>query len=236
MPRCSSSRDGWPNGTWRRWRPSWGRCRRRGSRERKGNCTLTGPSRTGGALRSFPRLRLGQSPRTRDGPVGAPSSLWSEYVRGSDLEACLASVVRGGLWFGRRRRMSRRLVVEGVRACLAGGRRAIVLVPEASPMPATTAALVEAFGERVCVFAGGDARSPVSDVAGDPRRRVRRGGGDAARGVRAPHGCRARLGLARITPRASRRARALLPRPGCRDPPGAAGRRGVRARGGLSHE
>ena len=51
------------------------------------------------------------------------------------------------------------LVVEAVRACVEGGRRALVLVPEASPRPATTTALVEAFGDRVCVFAGGDART-----------------------------------------------------------------------------
>ena len=38
-----------------------GACRRRGWPAKK-HCTRTGPSRTGGALRSFPRLRLGQSP------------------------------------------------------------------------------------------------------------------------------------------------------------------------------
>ncbi len=49
--------------------------------------------------------------------------------------------------------------MDAVRLCLEGGRRALVVVPEASPMPATTRALREAFGERVCVFAGGDART-----------------------------------------------------------------------------
>jgi primosomal protein N' (replication factor Y) len=49
--------------------------------------------------------------------------------------------------------------VEVVASCLAGGRRALVLVPEASPRPATAGALEEAFGERVTVFAGGDRRT-----------------------------------------------------------------------------
>ena len=190
----------------------------------RGNCTPTGRSRTGGALRSFPRLRLGQSPPDPDRPVGAPS-IAVVGVR-SRIRPCDAlRGGRGGSWCGRRRRTSRRLVVEAVRGVLGGGRRAIVLVPEASPMPATTAALVEAFGERVCVFAGGDSRARYRTWLG-----IRDGAFDVVVGTRpavfAPaHGCRARLGLARITPRASRGARALLPRPGCRDPPGAAGRR-----------
>ena len=50
-------------------------------------------------------------------------------------------------------------VVEIVRGCLAGGRRAIVLVPEAAPVPATAAAIVEAFGERVGLLVGGDRRA-----------------------------------------------------------------------------
>jgi primosomal protein N' (replication factor Y) len=50
------------------------------------------------------------------------------------------------------------VVVEAVAACLAAGRRALIVVPEADPLPATAIALIEAFGERVCVFAGGDAR------------------------------------------------------------------------------
>jgi primosomal protein N' (replication factor Y) len=50
------------------------------------------------------------------------------------------------------------LAVEAVAACLQIGRRALVLVPEARPLPATAAALAEAFGDRVCLFLGGDAR------------------------------------------------------------------------------
>jgi primosomal protein N' (replication factor Y) len=51
------------------------------------------------------------------------------------------------------------IVVEIVRRCLDGGRRAIVLVPEASPVPATAAAISETFGERVGSLVGGDKRS-----------------------------------------------------------------------------
>ncbi len=50
-------------------------------------------------------------------------------------------------------------VVEIVSRCLEGGRRAIVLVPEASPVPATAAAIVAAFGERAGLLVGGDKRA-----------------------------------------------------------------------------
>jgi primosomal protein N' (replication factor Y) (superfamily II helicase) len=50
------------------------------------------------------------------------------------------------------------LAVEAVAACLAGGRRAVVLVPEAVPVPATVGAIAEVFGDRVCRFLGGSAR------------------------------------------------------------------------------
>jgi primosomal protein N' (replication factor Y) len=49
--------------------------------------------------------------------------------------------------------------VELVRATLAAGRRALVLVPEASPIPATASAMREAFGDHVCLFLGGAARA-----------------------------------------------------------------------------
>ena len=49
--------------------------------------------------------------------------------------------------------------VAAVAACLGSGRRALVIVPEAEPLPATALALREAFGERVAVFAGGSKRT-----------------------------------------------------------------------------
>ena len=51
------------------------------------------------------------------------------------------------------------LAVDAVAACLAGGRRAIVLVPEAVPVPATASALLDAFGDRAALFLGGGKRS-----------------------------------------------------------------------------
>ena len=49
--------------------------------------------------------------------------------------------------------------VELVAASLAAGRRALVLAPEAAPVPATAAAIRAAFGDRACLFLGGDKRS-----------------------------------------------------------------------------
>ena len=51
------------------------------------------------------------------------------------------------------------LAVECVRGCLEGGRTAIVLVPEIDPLPATVAAVREAFGDEVGLFFGGDRRA-----------------------------------------------------------------------------
>jgi primosomal protein N' (replication factor Y) len=65
------------------------------------------------------------------------------------------------------------LAVETVAACLAAGRRAIVLVPEARPVPATAAAVLGAFGDRAVAFLGGDRRAryrtwlEVADGRGD---------------------------------------------------------------------
>jgi primosomal protein N' (replication factor Y) len=51
------------------------------------------------------------------------------------------------------------LAVESVAMCLGSGRRAIVVVPEADPVPATAAGLVEAFGDQVALFVGGSQRA-----------------------------------------------------------------------------
>src|SRR5207253_2531943 len=48
---------------------------------------------------------------------------------------------------------------EAVAACLAEGRRALVLVPEAEPVPFTAAEALHAAGDRGVLFAGGDARA-----------------------------------------------------------------------------
>jgi primosomal protein N' (replication factor Y) len=48
--------------------------------------------------------------------------------------------------------------VATVGSCLKAGRQAIVLVPEADPLPATAAAVLEAFGQEAVAFLGGDGR------------------------------------------------------------------------------
>ena len=49
--------------------------------------------------------------------------------------------------------------VAAVGMCLASGRRAMVVVPEADPVPATARALHEVFGKRVALFLGGSKRA-----------------------------------------------------------------------------
>ena len=51
------------------------------------------------------------------------------------------------------------VAVELAGAAIAAGRTVLVLVPEASPLPATAAALLEAVGDRAVLFSGGDRRS-----------------------------------------------------------------------------
>lgn len=51
------------------------------------------------------------------------------------------------------------LAVEVVAGVVRGGRRAIVLVPEADPLPATAAAVLAAFGPRAASLVGGDRRA-----------------------------------------------------------------------------
>jgi primosomal protein N' (replication factor Y) len=52
-----------------------------------------------------------------------------------------------------------RVAVEAVSEAVAGGRGAIVLVPELDPLPATARAVLEAFEEDVVLFAGGSKRA-----------------------------------------------------------------------------
>lgn len=48
--------------------------------------------------------------------------------------------------------------VGAVGTCLANGKQAVVLVPEAEPLPATARAVLEAFGDRAVAFIGGEPR------------------------------------------------------------------------------
>jgi primosomal protein N' (replication factor Y) (superfamily II helicase) len=91
------------------------------------------------------------------GPAGR-SRLADAYVNGS----VLLSALRGGSGTFVLRPAPEdevALAVDCVGACLDAGRSAIVLVPEIDPLPATLAAVREAFGDEMASFYGGDRRA-----------------------------------------------------------------------------
>ncbi len=99
---------------------------------------------------------LPRSPLVANDAGVAP--IWPTYTNGASLAAAVAHG-RGGAFVVRPAPEDEQaLAVEAVRACVGSGRRALVIVPEASPVPATVSALQAVFEERVVVFAGGDAR------------------------------------------------------------------------------
>jgi primosomal protein N' (replication factor Y) (superfamily II helicase) len=65
------------------------------------------------------------------------STAWLRPLPGEEAEVCVAAVSE----------------------CLAAGKQAIVLVPEAEPVPATAGAVLEAWSDRAVAFLGGDQRS-----------------------------------------------------------------------------
>ncbi|MGH2597715.1 MAG: hypothetical protein ACRDH7_17405 [Actinomycetota bacterium] len=115
----------------------------------------------GGGGTLAPLARPSHAP-LRGGPAAGtpawPSDLFSSYRNGVFLQAAISS---GSGVFVLRPAPEDEVgaVVATVGRCLAGGRRAIVLVPEASPVPATATAIVQAFGERVGLLVGGDKRA-----------------------------------------------------------------------------
>ena len=50
-------------------------------------------------------------------------------------------------------------VVDAVGACVSSGRRALVIVPESTPVPGTALAIAEAFGDRASLLLGGSKRA-----------------------------------------------------------------------------
>ena len=52
-----------------------------------------------------------------------------------------------------------RVCIDAVAACLRDGRDAVLIVPEAAPLPATASAVAEAFGTAATLFVGGDRRA-----------------------------------------------------------------------------
>ena len=103
------------------------------------------------------------------GGTPATSSPLSSSYRNGDALASALDVGSGAFVVRPAPEDEVAVAVEAVRRCIDGGRRAIVLVPEAVPMPATAAGIVEAFGGRVAMFVGGDKRSRYRtwlDIAG----------------------------------------------------------------------
>ena len=93
------------------------------------------------------------------GGTPATSSPLSSSYRNGDALASALDVGSGAFVVRPAPEDEVAVAVEAVRRCIDGGRRAIVLVPEAVPLPATAAGIVEAFGGRVAMFVGGDKRS-----------------------------------------------------------------------------
>ena len=99
---------------------------------------------------------IAPGPIARSDGVGA--STIGPYAGGRDL---LGTIRSGGGAFVLRPAPEDEAsaAVDAVRACLAGSRRALVLVPESEPLPATAAALLDAFGDRAVAFVGGGKRA-----------------------------------------------------------------------------
>ncbi len=89
-------------------------------------------------------------------PLDGPGLL-SSYRGGQELAAATADG-SGAFVVRPAPEDEQAVVVEVVASCLGGGRTAIVLVPEAEPVPATARALLDAFGDDIALYLGGDKR------------------------------------------------------------------------------
>lgn len=109
------------------------------------------PGRSGGSGESAATRRSGA-------PAAETGTALASYANGGRLVDALR---RGAGAFVLRPAPEdeQALAVACVGAALAGGRRAVLIVPEADPLPATAAAVLEAFGPEVALFLGGDRRS-----------------------------------------------------------------------------
>jgi primosomal protein N' (replication factor Y) len=87
--------------------------------------------------------------------IGGPDG--DVRVAGLDLQRLLTPGATS--WFRPLPQDEVRACVVAVGACLDRGRRALVLVPEADPLPATASAVLHAFGPRAVSFVGGSGRA-----------------------------------------------------------------------------
>jgi primosomal protein N' (replication factor Y) (superfamily II helicase) len=91
-------------------------------------------------------------------PSRDPEPVLEGYRGGPEMRA---AIERGdsGVWIARPApEHEAAATIEAVDACLRRGRRALVLVPEAEPVPHTARALVDAFGDQVASILGGSKR------------------------------------------------------------------------------
>ena len=98
----------------------------------------------------------GRSGGRREAPRPAR---WGEYEGGPALARAIRSASAGAFVLRPIPDDEAGAAVDAVSACVAAGRRAIVLVPEATPMPYTARAIRDAFGDLVAMFVGGDKRA-----------------------------------------------------------------------------
>ena len=115
----------------------------------------------GGLLRNERNVFLGDPPV----PRGEPASTWDGDAMGQLLAPGTTT------WYRPLPDDEAGATVRAVAACLRQGKRSIVLVPEAEPVPATAASVLETFGDAAIWFAGGDEheryRSWLRILAGD---------------------------------------------------------------------
>jgi primosomal protein N' (replication factor Y) (superfamily II helicase) len=108
-----------------------------------------------------PRVASEEGPRPSvdrgDPYVDAGPSVLDRYDRGSEL---LAAVRGGGGAFVLRPRPDDEAssCIDAVAACLAAGRDAVVVVPEADPVPGTVRSVAHRFGGLVAMYIGGEPR------------------------------------------------------------------------------
>jgi primosomal protein N' (replication factor Y) (superfamily II helicase) len=98
------------------------------------------------------------------GPVDAPKPVnqgWPQVLRGYEGGSTLTEACRSGTGtFAVRPLPSEEgsACLEAVAACLAGGRHAVVVVPEGEPLPATARLLADTFGDVALLYVGGEPR------------------------------------------------------------------------------
>ncbi|MBI3648174.1 MAG: hypothetical protein HY240_05445 [Actinobacteria bacterium] len=98
-------------------------------------------------------------PEPSSGPLRDAAGLVRTYRGGPELLEVLGAGAAGSFVLRPAPEDELGAALDLVQACLGAGRRALVLVPGAEPVPATATAIVEAFGRRAGLLVGGDKRA-----------------------------------------------------------------------------